>query len=144
MAAGALRGVTPVGDHPSAIAVTRNSHFAFVTNTNDDSVSILDLTRLVSTEVRRISVHLLPGEANGSAPNGSTVDSAQSLVYVADARRSRRIILAGPSRACAGRALRTSCVAPGGVHSPRPRIPDRLARGARFRGPRIAVLLHPG
>jgi len=103
VATGTLRGVTAVGDHPSAIAVTRNSHFAFVSNTNDDSVSILDLTRLVPTEVRRISVHLLAGEANGSAPNGITIDSAQSLVYVADAGDNAVAVLgaaipAGPSR----------------------------------------------
>ncbi len=103
VATGLLRGAVPVGDHPSAVAITRNSHFAFVTNTNDDTVSILDLTTLVPTEVRRISVHLLPGEANGSAPNGIAIDSAQSLVYVADAGDNAVAVLgaaipAGPSR----------------------------------------------
>jgi len=103
VATGALQGATPVGDHPSALAVTRNSHFAFVANTNDDSVSILDLTQLVPTEVRRISVHLLAGEANGSAPNGIAIDSAQSLVYVANAGDNAVAVLgaaipAGPAR----------------------------------------------
>ncbi len=103
VATGAVRGATPVGDHPSAVAITRNSHFAFITNTNDDSVSILDLTQLVPLEVRRLSVHLLPGEANGSAPNGVTIDSAQSLVYVANAGDNAVAVLgaaipAGPSR----------------------------------------------
>ncbi len=81
-ATGALLGATAVGDHPTAVAVTRNSHFAFVTNANDDSMSILDLTKTVPTQVRQLSTHLVTGEANGSTPNGVAIDSAQSLVYV--------------------------------------------------------------
>jgi len=82
VATGALLGRTNVGDHPTAVAVTRNSHFAFVTNANDDSVSILDLTTIVPTQVRQLSAHLATGEANGSTPNSVAIDSAQSLVYV--------------------------------------------------------------
>ena len=84
-ATGALRGATPVGDHPVAIAVSRDGTYGFVANDNDDSVSILNLSSPIPSQVSQLSVHLFPGEANGSAPNAVAVDEARKLLYVADA-----------------------------------------------------------
>jgi DNA-binding beta-propeller fold protein YncE len=82
-ASGLIMGATPVGDHPTALAMTHDGRLAFVTNTNDDSVSILDLSGPIPTESRRVSVHLLSGQANGSAPNAIAVDDRRKAVYVA-------------------------------------------------------------
>ena len=85
VATGLVRSVAPVGDHPVAITVTRDGHYGFVANDNDDSVSILDLTGASPTQVGRLSVHLFHGEANGSSPNAITLDEKRKLIYVADA-----------------------------------------------------------
>ena len=82
---GLIRGIVPAGDHPSAMAVTHDGSLGFVTSTNDDSISILDLASPVPTQVRQLSVHLFPGEANGSAPNAVAIDEQRKIVYVANA-----------------------------------------------------------
>ncbi|MCU1461354.1 MAG: beta-propeller repeat protein [Acidimicrobiales bacterium] len=84
-ATGAVRGAAAVGDHPSAIAVTRDGHTGFVANTNDDSVTVLDLTGPRPSAVHQLSVHLFPGEANGSSPDALAIDEQRKVVYVAAA-----------------------------------------------------------
>jgi YVTN family beta-propeller protein len=86
VATGAIRGLTAVGDHPTHIVVTRDGKYAFVTNANDDSISILDLTGPVPLQTRQLSTHLFAGEANGSTPNAVALDEDRGLVYVATTR----------------------------------------------------------
>ena len=96
-ATGLVRGTTPVGDHPVAITITHNGHYAFVANDNDDSLSVLDLTSALPTQVRQLSLHIFHGEANGSSPNAVAVDDVRKLVYVADAGDDAvAVIGAGP------------------------------------------------
>ena len=78
---GALKGLTPVGDHPVALAVAGSS--VLVANADDDSLSVLDTTTPVPTQVAQLSTHLVSGEANGSTPDAVAVDAARGLVYVA-------------------------------------------------------------
>ncbi|GAC1444680.1 MAG: hypothetical protein NVSMB55_21820 [Mycobacteriales bacterium] len=79
---GTLLGTTPVGDHPAALAVTGGGNNVLVANANDDSLSILDAKPPVPTQVGQLSVHLVPGEANGSAPTAVAVDDRHGRVYV--------------------------------------------------------------
>jgi YVTN family beta-propeller protein len=84
-ATGAVTSTTPVGDHPEAVALTKDGTLAFVTNANDDSLSVIDLTRLHPLPVATLSTHLVAGEANGSTPIAVTIDEHNKLVYVANA-----------------------------------------------------------
>jgi DNA-binding beta-propeller fold protein YncE len=78
-------GTAPVGDHPTAVRLSQDAHYAYVTDANDDSLSIVDMSGAAPTLVRQLSTHLFSGEANGSTPNAVAVDDARQLVYVTNA-----------------------------------------------------------
>lgn len=80
---GAVRGFTPVGDHPVALTLVDKDAKLLVTNANDDSLSVLDTTTPVPTQAAQYSTHLVQGEANGSTPTAVSVDELRGLVYVA-------------------------------------------------------------
>jgi len=84
-ATGAVTSTTPVGDHPVALTVDGRGRRLFVANANDDSLSVLALGGTSPTVVRRLSTHLVPGEANGSTPDAVSVDDRTGTVYVANA-----------------------------------------------------------
>lgn len=84
-ARGVLLGTAPVGDHPTAVRLSQDGHYAYVSDANDDSLSIVDVSGATPSLVRQLSTHLFSGEANGSAPNAVAVDDAHGLVYVANA-----------------------------------------------------------
>lgn len=84
-ATGAITSTTPVGDHPVALALGEHGRQLYVTNANDDSLSVLDLTGPVPSEAAQVSTHLMRHEANGSTPDAVTVDDATNTVYVANA-----------------------------------------------------------
>ncbi|MCW2572427.1 MAG: beta-propeller repeat protein [Frankiales bacterium] len=78
---GALTGLAPVGDHPTSVAAFGGK--AWVTNANDDSVSVLDLTASPVRQVAQYSTHLVTGEANGSTPTAVAVDATHVYVTLA-------------------------------------------------------------
>lgn len=82
---GAITSTTPVGDHPVALTLAQHGTQLYVTNANDDSLSVLDVSGATPTEAAQVSTHLLPHEANGSTPDAVTVDDATDTVYVANA-----------------------------------------------------------
>lgn len=82
---GAIASTTPVGDHPVAAALGEHGRQLYVTNANDDSLTVLDLTGPAPVEVRQLSTHLMRHEANGSTPDAVTVDDRTNRVYVANA-----------------------------------------------------------
>ena len=90
---GALLGTTPVGDHPVALALADADKTLLVTNANDDSLSVLDTTSPVPTQVAQVSTHLVAGEANGSTPTAVAVDPARKLAYVALAGDNAFLVL---------------------------------------------------
>ncbi len=84
-ATGAITSTTPVGDHPVALDVAQHGKQLYVTNANDDSLTVLDLTGPVPAELTQLSTHLFAHEANGSTPDAVTVDDRTGTVYVANA-----------------------------------------------------------
>lgn len=91
---------TRVGHHPSAVVLSADRRRLFVANTNDDSLSVLDVTgrpRVVATE----SVRPLPGLPVGAhpdamvlAPDGKTLFVAlagMNAVEVRDGRTGARV-----------------------------------------------------
>lgn len=72
-----VRAVVPVGSNPSMVASSADGSRAFVTNSGDGTVSIIELDALTGQpEVTTVGV--------GSGPTGIAVNSAGTRAYVAD------------------------------------------------------------
>ena len=83
--AGQSQSEIVVGLHPTAITFDKNSTRLFVTNSNEDTVSVLDLTKGNSRpELERILVRPDKNLPFGSMPNGLTLDKTGKTLYVAN------------------------------------------------------------
>ena len=60
-----------VGDHPNEISLSANSHYAYVANANDNTVSVIDLKRQATIAHVSTSVH--PDSPEGSTTNSVTL-----------------------------------------------------------------------
>ncbi|KJY42128.1 hypothetical protein VR41_09280 [Streptomyces sp. NRRL B-1568] len=69
-------GTVPVGLQPTALHLQGGS--LMVANSNDDSVSVVDIRRLRVTQT--FNVNPLPGSKVGSAPNGITMPDAHHIL----------------------------------------------------------------
>ncbi|GAC1479715.1 MAG: alkaline phosphatase family protein [Acidimicrobiales bacterium] len=85
VATGAVRSSFPVGDHPVAIARTGDGKYVAVANANDDTVNVVDVSGVAPVSVKRLSTHLVVGEANGTTPDAVAFDDARHVLYVANA-----------------------------------------------------------
>ncbi|MEY3878930.1 MAG: hypothetical protein RIQ58_798, partial [Pseudomonadota bacterium] len=65
-----------VGDHPYGVVSDMNNQFAFVTNTQDDNVSVIDLK--TNKEIRKIKV--------GGNPEGIDIDDKDNLLITSNWR----------------------------------------------------------
>jgi YVTN family beta-propeller protein len=63
-----------VGDHPYGVVSDMNNQFAFVTNTQDDNISVIDLK--ASKEIRKIKV--------GGNPEGIDIDDKDNLLITSN------------------------------------------------------------
>jgi YVTN family beta-propeller protein len=72
-----------VGNHPNDICLTRNDHWLFVANANDNSVSVIDLgARKV---VETLNAALYPDAPPGSTTNALALSGDDKTLYVANA-----------------------------------------------------------
>jgi DNA-binding beta-propeller fold protein YncE len=72
-----------VGDHPCEMIISKNDDRLFVTNANNNSVSVVDLNK--NTEIERINSALKPDMPYGSTPNAITFNQDESVLIVANA-----------------------------------------------------------
>ena len=72
-----------VGDHPCEMIISKNDDRLFVTNANNNSVSIVDLNK--NSETERINSALKPDVPYGSTPNAITFNKNESVLLVANA-----------------------------------------------------------
>jgi DNA-binding beta-propeller fold protein YncE len=72
-----------VGDHPCEMIISKNDDRLFVTNANNNSVSIVDLNK--NSETERINSALKPDVPFGSTPNAITFNKDESVLLVANA-----------------------------------------------------------
>jgi len=81
---GTVVGTVPVGDHPTAVAVSPDGSQLYVANAADDTLSILSIDRTTGlpTPARSVALHALPGESLGSAPNAIAVSPDGQRLYV--------------------------------------------------------------
>lgn len=99
---GAITDTVPVGDHPVSVTVSPSGKQAFVTNANDDSISIVDLTGTPARQVAQVSTHLRRGEVNGASPVAASYDPLRHRLYVANAGENTVAVFGGRA---AGRDL---------------------------------------
>jgi DNA-binding beta-propeller fold protein YncE len=72
-----------VGDHPCEMIITKNDRRLFVTDANNNSVSVVDLKKGKETE--RINTALKPDIPFGSTPNAVSFNGDESVLFIANA-----------------------------------------------------------
>ncbi|MGI8687696.1 MAG: alkaline phosphatase family protein [Thermomicrobiales bacterium] len=85
VAADTMRPEIAVGLHPTAMVFSKESTRLYVANSNEDTISVLDLTaaRGTNPEIERISVRP-DGLPFGSMPNGLALSPDLTTLYVAN------------------------------------------------------------
>lgn len=72
-----------VGDNPNDMVVSRNGRFAFVSNADDNSVSVVDLA--AGKVVETLIAALFPNAPTGSTSNSVSLSPDEKTLYVANA-----------------------------------------------------------
>jgi DNA-binding beta-propeller fold protein YncE len=73
----------PVGNHPNDLCLSRNNHYLFVANANDNSVSLIDLRE--RKVIQTLDAALYPGSPSGSTSNALALSPDEKTLYVANA-----------------------------------------------------------
>lgn len=73
----------PVGDNPNDICITRNNKFLFVTNANDNSVSVINIKERKVIET--LTASLYPDAPPGSTSNGLALSEDDKTLFIANA-----------------------------------------------------------
>jgi YVTN family beta-propeller protein len=76
-------GEVKVGDNPNDLCMTKDGHYMYVANANDNSVSVVDLTKKTVIEV--LSTSLYPDAPTGSTTNGVALSDNGKTLYIANA-----------------------------------------------------------
>jgi len=72
-----------VGDNPNEICLNKKGNWAYVANSNDNSVSIIDLKNRKVVET--LNAALYPDAPNGSTTNGLALSADEKTIYIANA-----------------------------------------------------------
>lgn len=72
-----------VGDHPNEMVLTKNGKYLFVSNANDNSVSVVSTTQ--GKEIEVLNAALFPNSLEGSSTNGLALSADEEKLYVANA-----------------------------------------------------------
>jgi DNA-binding beta-propeller fold protein YncE len=78
-----LAGLIPVGDNPNDICTTKNGKFLFVSNANDNSVSVISMQEKKVIEV--LNSALYPNSPSGSTANSLALSDDEKTLYIANA-----------------------------------------------------------
>lgn len=73
----------PVGDNPNELCLSKNGKYLYVANSNDNSVSVINVAQRKVMEV--LNAALYPDAPNGSTTNGLALSSDEKLLYIANA-----------------------------------------------------------
>ncbi|MEJ2634380.1 MAG: beta-propeller fold lactonase family protein [Calditrichia bacterium] len=76
-------GAIPVGDNPNDMCLSRSGGFLYVANANDNSVSVIDLTKRKVIET--LNSALYPDALTGSTSNSVALSEDEKTLYVANA-----------------------------------------------------------
>lgn len=72
-----------VGDNPNEMCLTKNGKYLFVANSNDNSVSVIDVIK--RRVIETLNAALYPNAPNGSTSNGVALSADERTLYVANA-----------------------------------------------------------
>jgi YVTN family beta-propeller protein len=78
-----IEGEIKVGDNPNDMVLSKNNQFLFVANANDNSVSVIDLSKKKEIEV--LNAALYPNAPSGSTSNSVALSSDGKYLYIANA-----------------------------------------------------------
>lgn len=81
-----------VGSHPTAMLLNAKGTRLFVTNSNGDSVSVIDTS--TEEEIERIDVRLAETALTGSSPEGIALSEDEKTLYVANAHSNAVAVVA--------------------------------------------------
>jgi YVTN family beta-propeller protein len=80
---GSIKKEIPVGSNPNDLCITKNGHTLFVSNANDNSVSVIDCRK--EQVIETLNCALYPNAPSGSTPNGLALNEEQNTLYIANA-----------------------------------------------------------
>ena len=72
-----------VGSNPNDLCITKNGRYLFVSNANDNSVSVIDLN--VKKRIETLDAAVYPGSPAGSTSNGVALSEDEKTLYIANA-----------------------------------------------------------
>ncbi len=72
-----------VGDNPNELCLSKNGRFLYVANSNDNSVSVINVQERKVAET--LNAALYPDAPNGSTTNGLALSSNEKTLYIANA-----------------------------------------------------------
>lgn len=78
-----IEGSIAVGTHPNDMVVDREGRFLYVANANDNSVSVIDLSRRIVIET--LNAALYPDAPEGSTTNSVALSEDEKTLFVANA-----------------------------------------------------------
>lgn len=78
-----FNGEIKVGDNPNDLCMSKNGKYLYVANANDNSVSVIDLSKNVVIET--LNTALYPDAPNGSTTNGLALSENGKTIYIANA-----------------------------------------------------------
>ena len=76
-------GAIPVGDNPNDMCITKNGKYLFVSNANDNSVSVILPEQKKVVEV--LNTALYPGSPQGSTANSVALSKDEKTLFIANA-----------------------------------------------------------
>lgn len=78
-----VTGWIPVGDNPNDLCITHNGKYLFVSNANDNSVSVISLEQKRVIEI--LNTALYPNSLSGSTTNSLALSEDEKTLYIANA-----------------------------------------------------------
>jgi YVTN family beta-propeller protein len=78
-----ITGSVPVGSNPNDMCLTSKGTFLFVANSNDNSVSVIDVKKHLVVET--LNAALFPNAPTGSTTNGVALSEDNKTLYIANA-----------------------------------------------------------
>lgn len=78
-----LTGSINVGDNPNDMCLTKNGQYLFVSNANDNSVSVIDTKQ--GKAIETLNTALYPGSPSGSTANGVALSADEKTLFIANA-----------------------------------------------------------
>lgn len=80
---GTMDGEIAVGSNPNDMCLNKNGRYLFVANSNDNSISVVDVKARKSIET--LNAALYPDAPNGSTTNGVALSADEKTLFIANA-----------------------------------------------------------